>query len=82
MLLEVLQGFALRHVVRIFFEVTKPEVAILPVNIPKTFHAVKIQLRSRLGNSIVSALGGQDEMVVVLVGTNQEEALIETANKR
>src|SRR5438552_5911265 len=55
MLLEVLQGFALRHVIRILFEVTKPELAILPVNIPKTFHGVKIQLRPSVGNNIVLA---------------------------
>src|SRR5206468_4974336 len=55
MLLEVLQGFALRHVIRIVFEVTKPELAILPVNIPKTFHGVKIHLRLSLGNNIVFA---------------------------
>ena len=56
MLLEVLQGFALRHIIRIVFQVTKPELAILPVNIPKAFHGVKIPLRPSLGNNIVSAL--------------------------
>jgi hypothetical protein len=55
MLLQILQGFALRHVIRIFLKVTKPELAILPVNIPQSFHGIKLQLGSNLGNYIMLA---------------------------
>lgn len=34
MFLEILQGFPLRHVIRIVLKVTKPEFAILPVDVP------------------------------------------------
>src|SRR6266567_5495476 len=51
MLLEILPGFALGHVIRILLKITEPERAILPVNIPKTFHAVKVHLRPEVGNT-------------------------------
>jgi hypothetical protein len=50
--LKILQGFALGHVIRILFQVTKPELAILPVNIPQTFHGLKIQRYPSSGNGI------------------------------
>ena len=46
MLLEILQGFALSHI-GILLEITKPELAILPLHIAKTFHAAKLDPRSR-----------------------------------
>ena len=55
MLLKILQRFALGHVIRIFLQVTEPELAILPVNVSKTFHAIKLQLTISLSNVIVFA---------------------------
>jgi hypothetical protein len=45
----------LGHVIRILLEITEPELAILPVNIPKTFHGMKLQPRPNVGNDIVLA---------------------------
>jgi hypothetical protein len=57
MLLKVLQRFALSHVIRIFLQVTEPELAILPVNVTKTFHAIKVPLSFGLSNVILSVEG-------------------------
>jgi hypothetical protein len=38
---------------------TEPELAILPVNIPKAFHAVKVPLPPGRGNDIVVAERGE-----------------------
>ena len=55
MLLQILQGFALGHVIGVLLEITEPKLAILPVDIPKTFHAAKLHLRPGAGNDIVPA---------------------------
>ena len=45
-----------------FLEVTEPKLAILPANIPKTFHGLKLPLRPSPGNDIVSAdLSAQEQ---------------------
>jgi len=54
MLLKILQRFALRHVIRILLKVTKPD-PILPVNVTKTFHAIRVRPTLKLGNVNVSA---------------------------
>ena len=55
MVLKILQGFALGHVIRKLLQITEPELAILPVNVSKTFHTIKVQLSLNLGNVIVPA---------------------------
>jgi hypothetical protein len=55
MLLKILQRFALGYVIWILLKVAQPELVILPVNIPKTFHGMKLQPQTRLGNDIVLA---------------------------
>jgi hypothetical protein len=58
MLLQVLKRLALGQVVRKLFEITEPELFILPINIPKTFHAAKIAPRPEPGQAIVSDNNG------------------------
>jgi hypothetical protein len=55
MLPEILQGLALGHVIGILIEITEPELAILPINVPKTFHAGKLHPRPNPGNEFVLA---------------------------
>jgi hypothetical protein len=55
MLPEILQRLTLRHVIGVLLKITEPELAVLPVDIPKTFHAAKVHSRRILSNDIVLA---------------------------
>lgn len=57
MILQIPQRVALSQIIGVLLKITEPEPAVLPVNIPKPFHGLKLALRRRPGKDIVFAVG-------------------------